>query len=50
MLLSFIVVIVGTVAVIDADQPVAKNEGLWLMVFVLMVVTTLVAAKLFRSK
>ena len=50
MILSFTVVMIGTVAVVDAEQPVAKNEGLWLMVFTLLMVATVVAARLFRSR
>ncbi len=49
MSLSFIVVIVGTVAVIDAGEPLARNDGLWLLVFALAVVATAAAARLFRS-
>jgi hypothetical protein len=44
------VVVIGTVAVVDAEESVAKNEGLWLMVFTLLVLATVVAARLFRSR
>ena len=50
MVLSFVVVMVGTLAVVDAEHPVAQNDGLWLMVFVLLVVATVLAARLFRSR
>ena len=50
MVLSFIVVIVGTVAVVDADQPLAKNDGLWLLVFALAVVVTALAGILSKSR
>lgn len=50
MVLSFTIVLIGTVAVVDANQPVAQNDGLWLLVFTLLVVATVIAARLFRSK
>jgi hypothetical protein len=50
MVLSFIVVMVGTVAIIDVERPLAQNDGLWLMVFVLLVVATVLAARLFRGR
>ena len=50
MLLSFIVVLIGTVAVVDAEQSLADNDGLWLMVFALMAMATIIAARLFRSR
>ena len=50
MILSFTVVMIGTVDVVDAEESVAKNEGLWLMVFTLLVLATVVAARLFRSR
>jgi ABC-type uncharacterized transport system permease subunit len=50
MVMSFIVVIVGTVAVVDADQPLAKNDGLWLVVFALAVIATALAGILPKSR
>ncbi len=50
MLLSFFVVLAGTVAAVDVEQDLAKNDGLWLAVFVVMVVATIVAARAFRTR
>ena len=40
MVLSFLVAVVGTIAVIDAQQPLVKTDGLWLMAFALLAVAT----------
>ena len=50
MVLSFLVAMVGTIAVIDAQQPLAKTDGLWLMAFALLAVATAVAAALSRTR
>ena len=50
MVLSFLVAMVGTIAVIDAQQPLAKTDGLWLMAFALLAVATATAAVLSRHK
>lgn len=50
MVLSFTVVLVGTIAVVDVEQSLAKNDGLWLAVFVLAVVATVAAARLLRRR
>ena len=50
MVLSFLVAIVGTIAVIDVEQPLAKTDGLWLMAFALLAVATAAAAVLSRSR
>ena len=43
MVLSFLVAMVGTIAVIDAQQPLAKTDGLWLMTFALLAVAAAAA-------
>ena len=50
MVLSFLVAMVGTIAVIDAEQPLAKTDGLWLIVFALLAVATAAAAVLSRGR
>ncbi len=50
MVMSFIVVIIGTVAVVDAETPLAEKDGIFLLLFALMVVATVLAARLLRSK
>ncbi len=49
-LLSFLVAMVGTIAVIDAEQPLVKTDGLWIIAFALLAVATAVAAVLSRSR
>ena len=49
MVLSFLVAMVGTIAVIDAQQPLAKTDGLWLLAFALLAVATAAAAVLSRQ-
>jgi hypothetical protein len=49
MVLSYIVVLVGTVAVVDTQVPLARNDGLWLLIFALLTVATVLAARLFRN-
>ena len=43
MVLSFLVAMVGTIAVIDAQQPLAKTDGLWLMAFALLAVAAVLS-------
>ncbi len=50
MVLSFLVAMVGTIAVIDAEQPLAKTDGLWLITFAMLAVATAVAAVLSRGR
>ena len=50
MVLSFTIVLVGTIAVVDVEQSLAKNDGLWLAVFALAVVATVAAARLLRRR
>jgi len=50
MVLSFFVAMVGTIAVIDAEQPLAKTDGLWMMAFALLAVATAAAAVLSRNR
>ena len=49
MVLSYIVVLVGTVAVVDTQVPLARNDGLWLLIFALLAVATVLAARLFHN-
>ena len=50
MVMSFIVVLIGTMAVTQADVPLAEQDGIWLLLFALLVVATVLAARLLRSK
>ena len=53
MVLSFTVVLVGTIAVVDVEQNLARNDGLWIGVFVFAVaavISTVVAARVFRKR
>ncbi len=50
MTLSFLVVLVGTIAIADTEVPVAERNGAWLLVFVLLVIATVLAAMLFRRR
>ena len=50
MVLSFFVAMVGTIAVIDAEQPPVKTDGLWMMAFALLAVATAAAAVLSRGR
>lgn len=50
MVLSFAVAMAGTIAVVDAEQPLAQTDGWWLMAFALLAVATAMAARLFRSR
>ena len=47
MVMSFIVVMLGSVAVVDAAVPIVERDGFWLLLFVLMVIATILAARLF---
>ncbi|MEK9659628.1 MAG: hypothetical protein VW450_06775 [Chloroflexota bacterium] len=49
MVLSYIVVLVGTMAVVDTQVPLARNYGPWLLIFALMAIDTVLAARLFRN-
>ena len=48
MVMSYIVVLLGSAAVADATVPLAERDRFWLLLFVLMVVATVLAARLFR--
>ena len=50
MVMSFAVVLIGTIAVVDVERSLAKNDGLWLAVFVLAVFITVAAARLLRRR
>ena len=50
MVMSFIVVIIGTLAVVDAETPLAEKDGMFLLLFALMVVAAVLAARLMRNK
>ncbi len=50
MTLSFLVVLVGTIAIADTEVPVAERNGAWLLVFVLLVIATVLAAMLYRRR
>ncbi len=50
MVMSFIVVIIGTVAVVDAETPLAEKDGIVLLIFEMMFVATVLAARLLRSR
>lgn len=47
MVLSYIVVLLGAAAVADATVPLEQRDGFWLVLFALMVVATVLAARLF---
>ena len=49
MLLSYIVVLLGSAAVADATVPLQDRDGFWLVLFALMVVATVLAARLFSG-
>lgn len=49
MVLSYFVVLVGTMAVVDTQVPLARNYGPWLLIFALMAIDTVLAARLFRN-
>jgi hypothetical protein len=48
--MSSIVVIIGTLAVIDTETPLAEKDGMFLLLFALMVVATVLAARLMRNR
>jgi hypothetical protein len=48
MVMSFIVVILGTMAVVEASVPLVEQDAIWLLLFALMVIATILAARLFR--
>lgn len=48
MVMSFIVVILGTMAVVEASVPLVEQDAIWLLLFALMVVATIIAARLFK--
>ncbi len=50
LVLSFLIVLIGTVAVVDVERNLAKNDGLWLAVFMVLVVATVAAARAFRER
>ncbi len=50
MVLSFLVVLVGTIAIADTEVPVAERNGAWLLVFVVLVIATVLVAMLFRRR
>jgi hypothetical protein len=50
MIMSFIVVLVGTMAVVETEIPLEEQDGVWLLLFALMTVATVLAARLFRGK
>ena len=50
MTLSFLVVLVGTIAIADTEVPVAERNGAWLLVFVVLVIATVLAAMLYRRR
>lgn len=50
MVMSFIVMIIGTLAVVDAETPLEEKDGMFLLLFAFMVVATILAARLMRSK
>ena len=47
MVMSYIVVLLGSAAVADATVPLQERDGFWLLLFALMVVATVLAARLF---
>lgn len=50
MMMSSIVVIIIMMAVVDAETPMAENDSMFLLLFALMVVATVFAARLMRSR
>jgi uncharacterized Tic20 family protein len=50
MIMSFIVVLVGTMAVVETEVPLEEQNGVWLLLFALMTVATVLAARLFRGR
>jgi nitric oxide reductase large subunit len=50
MVMSFIVVLMGTMAVVETEVPLEDQNGVWLLLFALMTVATVLAARLFRGK
>lgn len=48
--MSFIVVLLGTVDVVETEVPLQQQNGVWLSLFVLMTAATVLAARLFRGK
>jgi hypothetical protein len=48
MVMSYIVVLVGSAAVADTTVPFADRDRFWLVLFALMAVGTVLAARLFR--
>ena len=50
MAMSFIVVLLGTMAVVETEVPLQEQNGAWLLLFALMTAATVLAARLFRGK
>ena len=50
MVMSFIVVLLGTMAMVETEVPLQEQNGVWLLLFALMTAATVLAARLFRGK
>jgi quinol-cytochrome oxidoreductase complex cytochrome b subunit len=50
MAMSFVVVLLGTMAVVGMKVPLQEQNGIWLLLFALMTAATVLAARLFRGK
>ena len=50
MVMSFIVVLLGTMAVVETEVPLQEQNGVLLLRFALMTAATVLAARLFRGK
>jgi len=46
MVMSFIIVILGTMAVAEEAVPLVEQDAIWLLLFALMVMATILAARL----
>jgi hypothetical protein len=46
IVMSFIIVILGTMAVAEAAVPLVEQDAIWLLLFALMVIATILAARL----
>ena len=50
MAMSFVIVLLGTMAVVGMKVPLQAQNGVWLLLFALMTAATVLAARLFRGK
>lgn len=50
MMMSSMVLIIGMLGVVDTETPLAEKNGALLLLFALMAVTTVLAARFMRSR